>query len=172
MKFFSLFIRKHQELIEVNYFSAIPKDKGKQDRQDLLFSANKLSPKFNLILGKYFRKKIFHKGKVIETFEEKQSDVNIAVKMIRDIVLDNCDISIMVSADSDLAPPIDFIREYKPLHKIIVYFPPARFSYDLQNKANNSIKLQYHKQKFESLMLPEEVTLPNGYVIKRPKNWN
>ena len=173
VSFCQSFVKPHQELIEVNYFSAIPKEKGKQDRQDLLFSANKLSPKFNLILGKYLKKTItcYNCKNPINTFEEKQSDVNIAVKMIRDVVLNRADISIIISADSDLTPPFDFVREFKSTHKIFVYFPPNRFSYDLKYKADNYIKLENHPDKFKNAVLPTEITLKNGYVLKRPDKW-
>ena len=77
----------------------------------------------------------------------------------------------VISADSDLIPPINFIREYKPQQKVIVYFPPNRFSFDLQNKADVSVKLDDHRDKFEKSILPEEILLPNNYVIKRPPNW-
>ena len=46
VKFFSSFLKPYQELVEVNYFSARPTDHGKQDRQDKLFSANKINHKF------------------------------------------------------------------------------------------------------------------------------
>ena len=52
------FLRPYQTLVSANYFSAVPHDTGKADRQDLLFSANKLNPKFNLFLGKYMKKHI------------------------------------------------------------------------------------------------------------------
>lgn len=55
------FLRPHQELVEVNYFSARPTHPGKSDRQDLFFSANKLNPKFSLYLGKFMEKKITHR---------------------------------------------------------------------------------------------------------------
>lgn len=171
VKFCEQFIRPHQELIRVNYFSAIQKSRGKQDRQDLFLSANKLNPKFHLYLGKFLEKTIEHNGQKIKTFEEKETDVHIAVQMIRDIVLDQCDISILISADSDLIPPIDFINEIKPKHKIFVYFPPSRFSYDLKQKATNYITLHNHELKFKSSLFPDEVTLPNGYVIKKPTKW-
>ena len=58
VEFCSKFLKPNQELVEVNYFSARPINKGKQGRQDLFFSANKLNPKFNLYLGKYLPKKI------------------------------------------------------------------------------------------------------------------
>ncbi|ABG60592.1 hypothetical protein [Cytophaga hutchinsonii] len=47
--------------------------KGKQERQDLFFSANKLNPKFNLYLGKYLPKKITCSScwAINNTFERK-----------------------------------------------------------------------------------------------------
>lgn len=171
VKFCEQFIRPHQELVKVNYFSAIQKSKGKQDRQDLFLSANKQNPKFQLFLGKFLEKTINYNGQLIRTFEEKETDVHIAVQMIRDIVLDQCDISVLVSADSDLIPPINFINELKPKHKIFVYFPPSRFSYDLKQKASNVISLENHELKFKDSVFPDEVYLSNGYHLKRPDKW-
>lgn len=139
--FCSLFLHRNQELVEVNYFSAIPKNAGKQERFDRFLTANRLHPKFSLHLGKFLEKTLLVKGETVKTYEEKQTDVHIAVKMIRDVVLDKCEGSVLISADSDLTPAIDFIREYKPNHQIFVYFPPNRFSYDLKQRANSSIHL-------------------------------
>ncbi|MGQ9799269.1 MAG: NYN domain-containing protein [Ignavibacterium sp.] len=157
--------------MEVKYFTAIQKSKGKQDRQDLFLSANKLNEKFHLFLGKYLPKKINHNGAIIKTFEEKETDVHIAVQMIRDVVLDKCDLSVLISADSDLIPPIDFIKEIKPSHKIFVYFPPNRFSYDLKQKATNYIRLENHELKFKESQFPNEIKLSNGYILIRPLKW-
>lgn len=57
VKFFSSFLPEYQELVQVNYFSAIPHHDGKQHRQGLLFTANKLNPKFRLHLGKFLKRK-------------------------------------------------------------------------------------------------------------------
>jgi len=173
--FCSSFLRPHQELIEVNYFSAVPNNnKGKKERQDLFFSANRTNEKFNLYLGKFLEKKITHHecGKEFTTFEEKETDVHIATNMIKDVVLDRCDMSILITADSDLIPPLDFIKEYKPLHKIISYFPPARYSSALASTSNAVIKLDNHEARFKAAQLPDEVELPNKYVLKRPKHWS
>jgi uncharacterized LabA/DUF88 family protein len=171
VSFCERFLKDYQELTQVNYFTAIPVNKGKQERQDLFLSANKLNHKFSLFLGKFLVKDLKYKGDIVKTFEEKQTDVNIAVKMLRDIVLDKCDISILVSADSDLTPPIDFIKEYKPKHKIFIYFPPTHFSFDLKQKATKAISLEHHESKFKHSMLKDEIVLPNGYVLKRPEKW-
>lgn len=58
VRFFEGQMKSYQELVEVNYFSAVPLNSEKADRQDLLFTANKLSPKFKLHLGKYLKKDI------------------------------------------------------------------------------------------------------------------
>ena len=173
VKFFENFLKPNQDLISITYFSAIPLEKGKHDRQDLLFSANKLNPKFQIELGRYMpkNKKCSNCGNKQKSFEEKETDVKIAVKMISDVIYDNCDISILVSADSDLVPPINFIREYKPSHKIYIYFPPNRFSSNLNSIANNIKKLDGSFKLFESSLLPDEIELQNGYKIKKPENW-
>ncbi len=173
VKLFSQFIRPYQSLEKVYYFSARPHDIGKSDRQDLFFSANKINPTFSLFLGKYLKKSIKCNScnHDILRYEEKETDVRIATTIIRDVVLDKCDISIIVSADSDLIPAIDLIRELKPKHKIFVYFPPKRFSFDLMSKADSILKLENHEMKFKESVLPNEIVLPNEYLVKRPSNW-
>jgi uncharacterized LabA/DUF88 family protein len=171
VKFCTQFLKPHQTLVEVNYFSAIPKGKGKQERFDSFLTANKQNPLFNLLLGKFMEKTIAHGDIVIKTFEEKQTDVHIAVKMIRDVVLDKCDCTVLISADSDLTPPIDFLREYKPKHRIYVYFPPNRFSYDLKQKANSFIHLQNHQLKFDNSILPDTILISEGFSLRRPEKW-
>ncbi len=174
VKFAEAMLKPHQQLEELNYFSAIPRNNdGKQERQDLFFSANRRNPRFNLHLGKYLEKKVtcFKCNRIINTYEEKQTDVCIAVKMIRNVVLQKCNISILVSADSDLLPAIDFIREFDPKHKIFVYFPPGRFSFDLDDKADKAIKLDNHLLKFEKALLPDEIPISEDFSIKKPQEW-
>lgn len=174
VKFFESLLKPHQTLECVLYFSARPHDKDKADRQDKLFSANKLNPKFILQLGKYLKKKETCRkcGNTYDKFEEKETDVRIATTIVRDVVLDRCDISIIVSADSDLKPAIELIRDYKQSHKIYTYFPPNRHSLDLQQKSDGTLKLENHFLKFQNAVLNDSVFLPNGYEIKKPKSWD
>lgn len=173
VKFFESFIKPHQSLQQVTYFSAVPKDQGQQDRQDLFFSANLLNSKFKLELGRYLpkKKKCSQCGFIHNTFEEKETDVKIATKIIADVVSNSCDISIIVSADSDLVPPIEFIRSYKPNHKVFVYFPPNRFSSNLNAVADNIKKLDGSAIAFAASLLPNNITTPSGYAITRPSTW-
>ncbi len=173
VSFFESFLKPYQELVEVNYFSARPTDVGKHDRQDKLFQANKLNPKFKLILGKYLKKDIrcMSCGNIIHTFEEKETDVRIATKILSDSYNNRCDISIIVSADSDLVPPIELIREFNPKQKVFVYFPPNRFSSNLRNLSDGTVQLDGAYNIFKSHLLPNKITLPSSYVIECPKEW-
>jgi len=173
VKFFENFIKPHQELVQVTYFSAIPLNKDKHDRQDLFFSANRLNPKFKVELGKYLpkTKTCRNCNSKHVSYEEKETDVKIAIKMISDVIYDVCDITILVSADSDLVPPIDFIRSYKSGHKIFIYFPPNRFSSNLNAFANKTKKLDGATVEFSNSILPDNIKLPNGFILKRPNKW-
>jgi uncharacterized LabA/DUF88 family protein len=172
VKFAEKLLRPHQELVEICYFSAKPTDLQKSKRQDTFFQANKLNPKFALHLGKYLTKDITCKfcQRVNHSFEEKETDVRIATAMLADVYQKRCDITMLVSADSDLVPPIERIKEIEPAHKIIVCFPPNRHSFNLK-KWSNGVKTLTDWKLYEECLLPETVMLPCGFVLKRPDKW-
>ena len=172
VKFAEKLLRPHQELVEVNYFSARHKNPDKSKRQDAFFQANKLNPKFTLHLGKYLTKDIecrFCKN-IIHSYEEKETDVRMATSMMADAYQQRCDLSVLISADSDLVPSIERIKEFNPAHKIITYFPPNRTSFDLK-KWSNGTKVLINKTLYEDCMLPEKLILPDGYELRRPNKW-
>jgi uncharacterized LabA/DUF88 family protein len=174
VKFFEKMMEGDYELIEVNYFSARPiNDREASNRQKDLFSANLLNRKFKLTLGKYLRKSIkcTSCGKTFDSFEEKETDVRIATQIINDVYKNRCDLSVIVSADSDLAPSIEIVRDINPRHIFHVYFPPERYSSNLSSMVGFAINLAQFKARFNQSLLPEEVTLPGGHILKRPINW-
>lgn len=173
VKFFESMLSTNQELVEVNYFSARPHNPVAARKQDLFFSVNKLNPKFHLILGKYLKKdsRCPHCGGMIHTYEEKETDVRVATQMINDVYKNRCDITIIVSADSDMVPSVELIRDIAPGHKIFVYFPPLKHSITLSNSCDMVRKLSEYKARFNQAVLPEEVELTSGFVARRPENW-
>lgn len=123
VKLFEQFMLPHQELVAVKYFSARPLgDPDKSLRQNAFFQANLENRKFKLILGKYLKKRLecFKCHNIINTYEEKESDVNLATQIVEDAYKDNCDIIIIVSADSDMIPAIELAREAGK--KVFIYF--------------------------------------------------
>lgn len=170
---FESFIRSGQELGNVYYFSARPHDLGKSKRQDTFFTANRKHPKFNLVLGKYMKKSIVCRGcnATIIRHEEKETDVRIATSIVRDVVLDNCDISIIVSADSDLIPAIELVRELNVNHQIFSYFPPKRYSNDLAIKSNAFVKMERYEHRFKQAILPNSIVINKSLTIVKPSTW-
>ena len=171
VKFCESMLKPHQELVLVYYFSA-PQTGSSRKRQNAFFSANKTNAKFKLEMGEYKKKNVIliegHKGTV---FEEKKTDVNIVVQMIRDAVFNNVDASILISGDTDTLPGFKLIREINSKHKIYTFFPPRRFNNELMINADGVVDLARFEARFKKCMLPEEVTLSNGTIIKRPESW-
>lgn len=174
VKFFERMMLPDQELVEVNYYSACPlDDQQAADNQDVLFSANKLNPKFKLHLGRYKKKKLKCQncGYKIKTYEEKESDVRVATGMLVDMFSQRCDITIVVSADSDMIPSVEIIKSFNPTHPVHAFIPPNQKSFALVSKCDTIVWLSRYKARFVQSMLPDEVLLENGYVLRRPENW-
>lgn len=174
VKFFERMMLPDQELIEVNYYSARPVDDPQAYyNQDRFFQANDTNSKFKLHLGIYKKKKFKCQncGFKNKTYEEKESDVRVATGMLVDMFNKRCDITIIVSADSDMIPSVEIIKEFAPEHPVHVFVPPSQNTYALASKCDNIIWLEHYKARFAQSMLPEEVTLPNGHKLIRPENW-
>ena len=172
VKFAENLLRPHQELVEVNYFSARHTHIDKSKRQDAFFQANKLNPKFTLHLGKFLTKHLECKfcQNIIHSYEEKETDVRIATTMLTDVYTKKCDLTLLISADSDLVPPIERIKEINPMHKIITCFPPNRTSYNLKKWSNGTRELS-NKALYEKCILPAKLILPDGYELHCPEKW-
>lgn len=169
--FYELFMKENQVLNKVYYCTAKPTDIGKKNRQGAFFKANSLNPKFELVFGKFLEKDVCYDGQWYKTFEEKQTDVNIAVKLLRGVFLSECDSSIIVSGDSDLAPAIKLANEIDPSHKIFVHFPPERGSITLEKCSHAIIHLHRYEARFNKCLLPDEVQMPNGSNLTKPDHW-
>lgn len=172
VKLFEMFLRPNQELVSVKYFSARPTDMGKSKRQDALFQANNQNPKFRLILGKYLKKSIkcFHCGHVIQTYEEKESDVRIATQIVADAHQGNCDVAIVVSADSDMIPAIELAKE--ACVKVFIYFPPNQYSSNLSMMGDGPPSfMQRFEARFKKAILPDNICLKSGFNLRKPSEW-
>ena len=172
VKFSEALLPQGQELVEVKYFSARTTNPDKRMRQDAFFQANLLNPKFTLHLGTYMPKNIQCPfcNSTIRSFEEKETDVRIALAMLADVYDKQCATSLLISADSDLVPPIERIREISPSHRIITCFPPNKMSFNLK-RWSNTTKVLSNQSLYESCILPEMLTLADGYELHRPDKW-
>jgi len=178
VKLFEQFLGKNQILEKVFYFTATPLNIQKSSRQSALLNANKLinNIRFEVIKGKYYDKHIicpFCKAAISKP-EEKRTDVNISVQIMEDCVLNKVDNIVLVTADSDLLPPLLFIKRHFTNTKIKIYFPPNGFSSDLNNflktNKNKVVKLEHNKVKFINSILPDIVS-KDGKTYTIPDKW-
>jgi uncharacterized LabA/DUF88 family protein len=61
-----------------------------------------------------------------KSYEEKMTDVNIAVQLLTDAIDGVYDTAIVVSGDSDLTPPVVEILRRFPTKRVIIALPPNR----------------------------------------------
>lgn len=101
--------------------------------------------------------------------EEKMTDVNIATQLVADAYEDRYDTALLVSGDSDLAPPVRLIRTRFPNKRVVVVFPPKRHAVQLRSAAHSYLHLG--EDKLRNNLLPDEITGKNGFVLQRPDAW-
>ena len=102
--------------------------------------------------------------------EEKKTDVNISVRMLEDCINSKTDTLVLVSADSDLIPPLESINRNFPKKIIKVYFPPFRYSRDIKDflyaQRKKPVLLEKNINRFEKAIMPDSV---GKYTI--PEKW-
>ena len=103
-------------------------------------------------------------------YEEKMTDVNIAVELLGDAQDDAFDTAIIISGDSDLTPPVRAILDRYPEKRVIVASPPSRHSSQLADAATAAFSIG--RKKLKDSQLPDEVVKPDGFVLRRPTQWN
>ncbi len=172
------FLGEGQTLEKVIYFTASPLSPQKNSSQSAFLNANKLinGEKFDIIRGKYLDKHIIYpygKGDISRP-EEKKTDVNISIRMIEDCLLDTTDMVGLVSADSDLVPPIELIQRRSPEIGIKVYFPPSNFSNDLKDNLihhrSKPVLMIKNIRRFQSAVMPDVVS-KDGKTYTIPDKW-
>lgn len=178
VKFCEQFIGEGQALEKVVYFTATPLSVGKSKRQSAFLNANKAlnGERFEIVRGKYMEKSIVCKycGADISQPEEKRTDVNISVRMVGDAAHNVADIYALISADSDLIPPVSYILENFPKAQVKVYFPPSDFSKDIRDAllavGRRPTLLKKSFYFFDRAHMPDEVIVGNDKYAC-PDSW-
>ncbi len=159
------FLGTDEILQKVIYFTASPLSTGKNARQSAFLNANKAinKNKFEVVRGKYLEKNYEcpYCGGHISRPEEKKTDVNISVRMIQDCIHKSTDSIILITADTDLLPPLELIRKDFPKVKLKVMFPPSNHSYDISNTLlgwkSKVVLMKNSYKRFENAMMPDDV---------------
>ena len=164
-----------QALAHVRYFTARvfpePGDPDKRARQSVYLEALETLPGLSIHLGYFLpiQRTCARCGATWGSYEEKMTDVNIAVELLGDAQEDAFDTAIIVSADSDLTGPVKAVRQRYPAKRIVVAFPPSRHSTELRSTANSAFTIG--RKRIGDSQFPDHVTKLNGYVLSRPPSW-
>jgi uncharacterized LabA/DUF88 family protein len=166
-------LRRGQTLELVRYFTArVRADaEGEQRQSDYLDALQASSPLVTIKDGRFQEKdrRCRGCGSTWTVFEEKETDVNIAVALLSDAVRDKFDTALLISADSDLCPAVKETKSLFPAKRIIVAFPPRRHSAELKRVVDGYINIG--DAKIRQAQLPNEVVTGAGVVLRRPKYW-
>jgi uncharacterized LabA/DUF88 family protein len=166
-------LRPGQRLEAVRYFTApVRNDPAALGRQYTYLTALRAhTPAIEVVLGRY-QEKTFRCntcGALGRTYEEKETDVSIAVALLEDGVNNRFDTALVISADSDLCPAIRALNRLRPALRVVAAFPPKRHSDDRAHICNGVRHISV--ASLRSAQLPDSVTAPSGRTFKRPTHW-
>lgn len=178
LKLCNNYVDSSHQLQTINYFTATPLNIGKQTRQQAFLNANNYINKgiFNVKLGKYILKDLSCQKcfKPFQIPEEKITDVNIATQILGDCYLKKVDRVVLVTADSDLLPPLRFLLDEIKSVKVKLIFPPNNFSSDLFNfmkeRRQKVSFMERNESFFSNSMLPDIIETGRSKYT-RPPNW-
>ncbi len=165
-------LKSNQSLISTKYFtSRVSGSPNKVKRQGVYIEALETLDNFKIFYGHYLSNPRTCKkcGNIESVPNEKMTDVNIAVEMLSDAYEDKFDTVILISADSDLTGPIKTISRLFPEKRVIIAFPPDRFSFALKEIASASFTIG--RKKIADSVFPNEVNKRDDFVLKKPERW-
>jgi uncharacterized LabA/DUF88 family protein len=167
-------LRPGQELLEVQYFTARVRDNPDAELRQARYLEALMSHsrRVRLIEGHFQDKPrvCMNCGARWMVYEEKETDVNIAIAMFEDAVLDAYDVAVLVSGDSDLRPVVAAVKSLRTGKRIIAAFPPRRHSKDLANAVDGYVSIG--QDKIRNSQLPPKVVTKGGVRLNRPTYWS
>jgi uncharacterized LabA/DUF88 family protein len=157
----------------VGYFTApITNRSGKQRRQRRYISALRTLDKLEIVNGVYRprEKSGPEKGtgihRTILTYEEKGSDVNLAVRLVADGYENRYDRAIVLSNDGDLK---DAVRIVRAIGKHVTVISPRLRVVGALQHANAFRTLDV--SILANCVLPDPVVAPDGTTFDKPAEW-
>jgi len=165
------FISKNQKIEQIYYFTALAEWAPKKvKRHKQLITILKLND-INVVYGKFrkIEKKCRLCKKTYQTYEEKQTDVNIAIQLFRSAIQDEYDTAMVMSGDSDLIPSIEAVKDTFPNKQVGVIIPIGRRAELLKQRSDFHMKIK--EKHLKSSMFDETVKINENTHITCPSKW-
>jgi uncharacterized LabA/DUF88 family protein len=162
---------KGDSIGDILYFTALAFwDPEKVSRHKLFIKAQE-SEGVHIVYGEFKRR--LRKCKICSNeypaFEEKQTDVNIAVQLFQLASEERYDKAIIISGDSDLLPAIKAVRRIFPRKQVGIVVPIGRGSSALKTQADFSYKMKEGHLKISRY--DKDVVLKDGTILSCPSEW-
>ena len=177
---------------KIKYFTAFSTKRDYAHRQFIYLKVLKTLSNIEIILGKHKKRQIIGKlieydhklkrevitGKTVKIFkpEEKETDVNIASHIVYDCCKGNIDCIALLSNDTDLKTPLEFVK-YRLKKKVIIITPTKRLEKPSDPIYPNKPHIELRKLSKVNLSIEEHhlknsqfPNLVNG--IYKPKGWS
>jgi len=168
-------IRPRDQLVTVRYFTAMVRDDPPAlARQRTYLDALRVHSGglVQVVLGRYQSKTVSCRqcGSTWTSYEEKETDVNIAVSLVADAAARASDLALIISADSDLCPAIRTARSLNLRRGMIAVFPPRRSSFEIRSLIRGAFTVA--AVDLRNSLLPDTVSnRTTGQIYKRPGKW-
>jgi uncharacterized LabA/DUF88 family protein len=171
-KLANLYITKNEKVVDIYYFTALAMWNPVKVRKHKLFiRANELSG-VRVIYGEFKKRDKYCKNchKRYQTFEEKQTDVNIAIQLFKLSIENKYDKAIIISGDSDLLPSIDAVRKTFPNKQIGVIIPIGRRAEALKQACDFYMKMK--EKHLSSAMFDQKIKINDKDFLVCPPEWS
>lgn len=165
------FVRNDQSIESIFYFTALtPWSANKRAKHQIYIDALE-SKGVNIVYGEFRQvtKNCTLCFRNYPTYEEKKTDVNIAIHLFKLAFKNKYDKLILITGDSDIIPSIQAVKSTFPTKVIGVLIPIGRKAEDL--KLNCDFHMKLRKNHLDTCMLDNEIILANGRKITRPPSW-
>ncbi len=179
-------LRPSEDILQVNLFTAQVDANAhtseKRDRQKRLFHALGTQPKIKLVYGKFAEREreclVYscpHRQK-FWALEEKQTDVNIAITMIRDASTIKPGVMVLMSGDVDLAPALREVKLISRQSHLAIYIPAPPEQLQGQGRRKDEFGtfglVQPIAEKYlRQAQFPDRVDNGQGRTFDRPAAW-
>lgn len=174
------FLLPQHAINRIRYFSALiqPRDDPQQpQRQQAYLRALSTIPNLSIHYGSFLTSAVRlpleprpstgpRTAQVLRT-EEKGSDVNLATFLLADAFDHDYELAVLISNDSDLALPVQMVRERFELD-VGVLCPHARMSWELGKVA--SFQRPIRKRVLPNCQFPHTLSDKLG-TIRKPEAW-
>jgi hypothetical protein len=110
-----------------------------------------------------------HCGNRLKQWEEKETDVAVAAKLLELVYTDACDTVVLVTGDTDFAPAVRTAQNASPKKDVRFAFPYNRPNNDLRKLAPGSFRVG--REQYANHQFSDPYVLSNGTKVSKPAHW-